>query len=110
MRASIQFALNQVLQAHVLRMSGDTASEVALRKFEKRVDTSGIDHSVVELLRITDMHKTFCHYSTPFTPGNRIVALSLLSGLHSELRLPCLDLSHRSTKPVFAPSALKKMH
>ena len=61
MRASIQFALNQILQAHVLQTSGDPASEVALRKFEKRVDTSGIDQSAVELLRITDMHKKFCH-------------------------------------------------
>jgi len=44
-----------------LEASGDPASEVALRKFEKRVDTSGIDQSAVELLRITDMHKQFCH-------------------------------------------------
>ena len=57
MRASIQFALNQILQAHVLQTSGDPASEVALRKFEERVDTSGIDQSAVELLRITDMRK-----------------------------------------------------
>jgi hypothetical protein len=48
MRASIQFALNQILQAHVLQMSGNTASEVALRKFEKRVDTSGIGQSAVD--------------------------------------------------------------
>jgi hypothetical protein len=42
MRASIQFALNQILQAHVLQTSGDPASGVALRKFEKRVNVVSI--------------------------------------------------------------------
>src|ERR1700730_11520418 len=42
MRASIQFALNQILQAHALQTSGDPASEVALRKFEKRVNVVSI--------------------------------------------------------------------
>jgi hypothetical protein len=51
MRASIQFALNQILQAHVLQASADTTGEVALRKFEKRVDTTGIDQSARGIAR-----------------------------------------------------------
>ena len=62
MGASIQFALNQILHAHVFEAAANPAREVALRKLEKRVDTSGVDESAVELLGTSDMRKEFLYW------------------------------------------------
>src|SRR5262249_3288261 len=62
MGASIQFTLNQIRRAHFPETAGDPASEVALGKIEKRVDTAGVDQSAIELPRTSDMRKKFRHW------------------------------------------------
>ena len=84
MRASIQFTLTQILQAHVLQTAGDPASEVALRKFAKRgydrawtVPAIVIDASRRSRLKTYNLKLSSppaVHQNTRSSPANPIAA------------------------------------
>src|SRR5438132_219284 len=86
MRASIQFALNQILQAHVLQTSGDPASEVALRKFEKRACTPDAQVRLASLLVIFPLlgkpygqrRALIVGHRPPFCSATRPISLTAL--------------------------------